>query len=76
MRAAITPPRATCSRAKSRRAPYYHEFHYWLARAYAGLGDEAQVKKHLALAAENSTTRKDHDLYQAKLDQIRSVQVR
>ena len=54
------------------RAPYYHEFHYWLARAYAGLGDEARVKKHLALAAENSTTRKDHDLYAAKLDRLRS----
>jgi len=54
------------------RAPYYHEFHYWLARAYAGLGDEAQVKKHLALAAESSTTRNDRDLYAAKLDRLRS----
>lgn len=58
------------------RAPYYHEFHYWLAVAYAELGDVNEVRKHLALAMENSTTRGDHDLYAAKLDRIRSVRVR
>ena len=58
------------------RAPYYHEFHYWLALAYAGLGDVKGVRKHLAQAMESSTTRGDQDLYAAKLDQIRSIQVR
>ena len=57
------------------RAPYYHEFHYWLAVVYAKLGDVKQTREHLALAMESSTTRGDHDLYAAKLDRIRSVQV-
>ncbi len=57
------------------RAPYYHEFHYWLAIAYARLGDAKQAREHLALAMENSTTRGDRDLYAAKLERIRSVQV-
>jgi Tfp pilus assembly protein PilF len=48
------------------RAGYYHEFHYWLARAYVGLGDDLQARKHLQIAMENSTTRKDHDIYAAK----------
>ena len=48
------------------RAGYYHEFHYWLARAYVGLGDDAQARKHLQIAMENSTTRRDHDVYAAK----------
>ena len=58
------------------RAPYYHESHYWLALAYAKLGDLKQAREHLALAMENSTTRGDRDLYAAKLDQIRSVRLR
>ena len=57
------------------RAPYYHEFHYALALAHAKLGDAAQARKHLALAMESSTTRGDHDLYAAKLDKIRAVQL-
>lgn len=57
------------------RSPYYHEFHYWLAIAYAKLGDAKQARKHLALAVETSTTRGDHDLYAAKLDKLQSVQV-
>jgi Flp pilus assembly protein TadD len=56
------------------RAAYYHEFHFWLAAACARLGDIAQAKKHMQIAMENSTTRKDHDLYAAKLDRIRAVQ--
>ena len=53
------------------RAPYYHEFHYWLAIAYGKLGDAQQAGKHLALAMETSTTRSDHDLYAGKLDKLR-----
>jgi tetratricopeptide (TPR) repeat protein len=52
------------------RAPRYHEFHYWLAAAYAGLGDVEQAKAQLAIALEYSTTRKEHELYAAKLDRI------
>jgi Flp pilus assembly protein TadD len=58
------------------RAPYYHEFHYWLALAYAELGDAKGVRKHLGQAMESSTTRGDQDLYAAKLDQIRSMRAR
>lgn len=54
------------------RAPYYHEFHFWLAKAYFGLGDVEQGRQQLMLAEEYSTTRQDHDLYAAKLDRIRS----
>ena len=54
------------------RAPYYHEFHYWLAVAEAALGEVESARVHLALAMENSTTRGDHDLYAAKLERIKS----
>jgi tetratricopeptide (TPR) repeat protein len=52
------------------RAPYYHEFHYWLAAAYAGLGDIEKARKELAVALEYSTTRKEHELYSSKLARI------
>ncbi|MBK6980200.1 MAG: tetratricopeptide repeat protein [Betaproteobacteria bacterium] len=54
------------------RDPYYHEFHFWMALALAKLGEPEKAKRHLALAMEHSTTRKDHDLYSAKLARIRS----
>ncbi len=54
------------------RAAYYHEFHFWLALAYMGLGDTDNAKKHLAIARETSTTRSDHDLYAAKLDRMKT----
>ena len=44
------------------RDPYYHEFHFWMALALAKLGEPEKAKRHLALAMEHSTTRKDHDL--------------
>lgn len=55
------------------RAAYYHEFHFWLALADVGLGDMDAAKRHMAMAVENSTTRKDHDLYAAKLARIRET---
>ena len=54
------------------RAPYYHEFHFWLALALANLGESEGARRHLALALENSTTRRDHDIYAAKLQRISS----
>jgi Tfp pilus assembly protein PilF len=55
------------------RAAYYHEFHFWLALAYVGLGEMDKARAHMATAAENSTTRRDHDLYAAKLDRLRAA---
>jgi hypothetical protein len=52
------------------RAPDYHEFHYWLGVAHASLGQTEQARRHLALALENSTTRRDQELYAAKLDRL------
>jgi tetratricopeptide (TPR) repeat protein len=56
-----------------RREPYYHEFHYWLAVAYASLGEVEPARKQLAIALEYSTTRKEHDLYSAKLARINAA---
>jgi tetratricopeptide (TPR) repeat protein len=55
------------------RAAYYHEFHFWLALAEVGLGEMDAARRHMAMAVENSTTRKDHDLYAAKLERIRET---
>jgi Tfp pilus assembly protein PilF len=49
------------------RAAYYHEFQFWLALAYLGLGDTENARTHLTIAEENSTTRDDRNLYAAKL---------
>jgi tetratricopeptide (TPR) repeat protein len=56
------------------RAPYYHEFHFWLAVASFKLGDMETADKHMKLAMENSTTYGEHDLYAAKLDRLRSYE--
>ena len=52
------------------RAPDYHEFHFWLAIALLGLGQGEEARAHVALALENSTTLRDHDLYAAKLAKL------
>lgn len=57
------------------RAPYHHEFHFWLALALANLGEPEKAKRHLSLALENSTTRKDHELYAAKLQRLGSARL-
>ncbi len=53
------------------RAPDYHEFHFWLAIALLGLGQGEEARAHVALALENSTTRRDHELYAAKLARLK-----
>lgn len=55
------------------RDPYYHEFHFWLAQAYARLGQLAQADRQLELAMDNSTTRSEHGLYAAKLQRLRAT---
>jgi tetratricopeptide (TPR) repeat protein len=54
------------------RDPYYHEFHFWLALAHSRLGEDGPARQQMALAVEMSTTRKEHDLYDAKLGRIKS----
>ena len=58
------------------RDSYYHEFHFWLAAAYVGLGEFQQAQRHLTIAMENSTTRSEHDLYAAKRDRIAASRAR
>jgi Tfp pilus assembly protein PilF len=58
------------------RAPYYHEFHFWLAVAYIGLGEVEQANRELKLAMETSTTKNDRALYAAKLDRIKAYRDR
>ena len=57
------------------RAPYYHEFEYWLAASYMQLGDKERATVHLKRAMEVSTTRKDHDLYAGKLDRLKALRL-
>lgn len=55
-----------------KRDPDYHEFHYWLALALAGLGDAAGAQEQLVLARNSSTTRRDQALYAGKLARLQS----
>jgi tetratricopeptide (TPR) repeat protein len=55
------------------RAPYHHEFHYWLAVAHAELGDGERARRELEAALETSTARKDRAMYAAKLDRIKAA---
>ena len=54
------------------RAPDYHEFHYWLGITHVHLGEPDLARRHLELALQNSTTRRDHELYAAKLDRLKA----
>ena len=54
------------------RSENQSEFHFWLASAYFKLGEIKAAQKHLALAKENSSTPKEHALYAAKLERIKS----
>ena len=55
------------------RAPYHHEFEFWLGLSHLALGDAEQARVHLTRAMQASTTRKDHDLYAAKLDRLKAT---
>lgn len=56
------------------RNPDYHAAQFGLAVAYFQLGDLASAREHLTAAMQDSTTRRDHDLYAAKLEWLRSHQ--
>jgi Tfp pilus assembly protein PilF len=58
------------------RAPYYHEFHFWLAKAAFALGDLKEADKHMSLALNNSTTRSDSAIYASKLANLRILESR
>lgn len=54
------------------RAAYYHEFHFWLGLANYALGDLPAARQQIAEALENSTTKRDRELYAAKLDWLKT----
>ncbi|TAK42921.1 MAG: hypothetical protein EPO29_05750 [Betaproteobacteria bacterium] len=54
------------------RNAFYHEAHFGLAVAYLALGETGSAHKHLATALETSTSRREHDLYAAKLAWLRA----
>jgi len=55
------------------RDPDYHEFHFWLALAELHLGNVDRARSEMALALENSTTDRDHQLYAAKLQRLAAL---
>jgi Tfp pilus assembly protein PilF len=55
------------------RDPDYHEFQFWLGIAYLRTGEVELARKHLALAIEYSTTRRDREIYAAKLERMNHV---
>jgi Flp pilus assembly protein TadD len=56
-----------------KRAPYYDEFHFWLAIACLRLGESREAREQLALALDTSTRGDTRDLYSAKLEHLRSL---
>ena len=60
-------------RKEVRRAPEYHESHFWLGLAELRLGNIEEAKSEFSLALEASTTPRDHDLYASKLARISNL---
>jgi Tfp pilus assembly protein PilF len=63
-----------------KRAPYYDEFHFWLAVTLLRLGEAKAAREQLAQAIDTSTKSDNRQLYSAKLAHLRrqsanSVQV-
>jgi tetratricopeptide (TPR) repeat protein len=56
-----------------KRAPYNHEFHFWLALAKWQLGDAGGAREQLRLAIDTSTTRERSEAYSAKLEHLRAL---
>jgi tetratricopeptide (TPR) repeat protein len=58
-----------------RRQPYQSDVHFWAALADWQLGDGRHAAQHLRQAMENSSSRDAHDLYAAKLERLRALQL-
>ena len=63
-----------------KRAPYYDEFHFWLAVTLLQLGDAKEAREQLTQAIDTSTKADNRQIYSAKLAHLRrqsanSVQV-
>ena len=58
------------------RNPSYHAAYFGLAAAYFELGDITSARENLTAAMQNSTKRRDHELYAAKLERLRSYEAR
>jgi len=56
-----------------RLQPQQHEVHFWLAQAYAALGEARPAARHLALAADHSPSRQARAIYSAKLERLRTL---
>jgi Flp pilus assembly protein TadD len=59
-----------------KRAPYYDEFHFWLAASLLQLGEVRQARDQLKLAADTSTRKDTRSLYNAKLAHLRQLGMR
>lgn len=59
-----------------RRSPFYHEFHFWLAMAQLGLGNNSAAREQLVQAMETSNTRELSNRYSAKLEHLRAATIR
>jgi len=57
------------------RQPYQSDVHFWAALADWQLGDGRRAAQHLRQAMENSSSRDAHDLYAAKLERLRALQL-
>jgi Flp pilus assembly protein TadD len=60
-------------RREVRRAPEYHEFHFWLGLSELRLGNIDEARSEFSLALEASTTPRDHDLYASKLARLSTL---
>lgn len=58
---------------ETRRAPWYHEFHFWLAVASYQLGDTRAARAELERAFDTSTTTDARNRYAAKLHHLRAA---
>lgn len=44
--------------------------HFWLSLAFYNLGDAKNARKHMAIAVDTSTTKRNRELYEAKLGKL------
>lgn len=56
-----------------KRAPYHHEFQFWLAVAHFSLGETEAADRRMRLAMEYSPTRGLQGRYAEKLERLRSA---